>query len=231
MEQHRIIDFKNYKMPDSEVIKRVLAGEKELYEILLRRNNQTLYRIVRGYLTGEEEIKDTMQSTYLKAFEKLHQFNHEAEFSTWLIRIGINEALAFIKKEKRRGQFYDPLPEEMNSNLAEVADKHRLDPEGAMMRKEAKQILEQSINQLSPIYRVVYVMSEIEGLSMKEISGCLDISISNAKVRLHRARTMIKEDLYDRSYSDNLYEFGFNKCDEMVESVMQFLFKESAERL
>lgn len=224
MEEHHVIDFRKYKISDSEVVKRVLAGEKELYEILLRRNNQTLYRVIRGYLKTEEEVKDTMQNTYLKAFEKLHQFNHEARFSTWLIRIGINEALTVLKKHKKYTSSYDETDGRSNSNLAELPDHDRLNPEGEMIRKETRQVLEDSISQLEPKYRVVYIMREIEGLTMKEISDCLDISNSNAKVRLHRARSMIKEDMYNRSYSHNLYEFGFAQCDEIVERVMQSLF-------
>src|SRR5690606_37096556 len=89
------------RLEDEVVVRRVLSGEKELFEILLRRYNQTLYRVIRGYLRDESDVEDAMQDTYLKAFDKLEQFQGKAAFSTWLIRIGINEALLRLRKLKR----------------------------------------------------------------------------------------------------------------------------------
>lgn len=100
MKTLRIQDHTTYNFSDNEIVKRILNGEKELYEILVRRNNQKLFRVLRGYLKNEMDVKDAMQETYLKAFEKLGQFNHQSEFSTWLIRIGINEALARLNSFK-----------------------------------------------------------------------------------------------------------------------------------
>ncbi|MGV9004560.1 sigma factor [Flavobacterium sp.] len=93
MEAIIIKDFKNYQLEESEIIQRILTGEKELYEILVRRNNQKLYRVIRSYVKAEVEIEHIMQNIYLKSFSKLHQFKLESSFATWLIRIGINESL------------------------------------------------------------------------------------------------------------------------------------------
>src|ERR1044071_9181907 len=94
------------QLSDADVVTRVLRGEKELFEILMRRHNQTLYRVVRGYLKDDDEIRDAMQNAYLKAFDKLHQFQGNAAFSTWLIRIGINEALLRLKDIKKGKVIY-----------------------------------------------------------------------------------------------------------------------------
>ncbi|WP_370089387.1 sigma factor [Ekhidna sp.] len=96
-----ITDKNNSKLSEIEVVKKVLAGEKGLYEILLRRNNQKLFRVLKGYLADQDDIADTMQETYLTAYEKLYQYRQDSAFSTWLIRIGINKALNKIKKNKR----------------------------------------------------------------------------------------------------------------------------------
>ncbi|MEP5913666.1 MAG: sigma factor, partial [Flavobacteriaceae bacterium] len=82
MEPVKINDFSNHKISESEIIERILSGEKELYEILLRRNNQKLFRVIRSYINEVMEIEDVMQNTYLKAFEKLYQFKHTSSFST-----------------------------------------------------------------------------------------------------------------------------------------------------
>lgn len=99
MKTVRLNDWHTQKLGDGEIVRRILAGEKVFYEILVRRNNQTLYRVIRSYLRDEAEIEDAMQNAYLKAFSKLHQFRLESSFSTWLVRIGINEALARLQEK------------------------------------------------------------------------------------------------------------------------------------
>lgn len=95
----RAIPINHQKITDEIIINRILSGEKELYEILVRRNNQKLFRIIRSYIKGQEEIEDIMQNSYIKAFTNLHQFNSNSKFSTWLIRIAINESLVVLKNK------------------------------------------------------------------------------------------------------------------------------------
>ena len=97
----KLENFSTVRITDNEVIKRILLGEKELFEILMRRYNQTLYRVIRGYTSSESDIEDIMQEAYLKAYEKLDQFRGGSTFSTWLIRIGMNEALQKLRKKSR----------------------------------------------------------------------------------------------------------------------------------
>lgn len=89
-----------------------------------------------------------------------------------------------------------------------------------MIQKEAVVFLEKAIDELKPKYRAPFIMQETEGMSVKEISECLGISVSNTKVRLHRARTMIKDHLFDLSIDQEILEFGFSKCDTITEKVM-----------
>lgn len=208
-----ISESRNSKLPEEEVVQKVLSGEKGFYEILLRRNNQKLYRVLRGYLDDQKDIEDTMQETYLTAYEKLWQYRLDSSFSTWLIRIGINKALYKIKKSK----LSISLAEE-NENIHFIDNSQG--PETKLIQMEAKQLLESAIGQLDKKYRSVYIMKEIEGMAISEISECLNLSISNVKVRIHRAKAMIKEKLYDQSMSSDLFEFGFSKCDRLVENVM-----------
>ena len=221
MKTLRIGAYNNYKISDSDVVLRVLSGEKELYEILLRRNNQKLYRVIRSYIKEQEEIKDIMQNTYLIAFEKLYQFKHTAQFSTWLIRIGINEALARIKSKGKYHNLYNQNNDLNNSYVLELPDSGQSNPEKKMIRQEAKQLLEKAIDNLDLKYRATYILREVEEMSIAEISDCLIISESNVKVRLHRARIMIKENLYELSPKDDLFEFGSSKCDNLVNKVMK----------
>ena len=218
MKAVKISDFKYSKIPESEVISRILSGEKELYEILMRRNNQKLFRVIRGYLSEQNEIEDIMQDTYLLAYEKLWQYKQNAQFSTWLIRIGINQALARIKQKTKLNT--TDIVAISEKPTIELQDEKQPGPAHKMMRKEAKEILEKAIDNLDEKYRSIYIMREVEEMSIAEIADCTDLSISNVKVRLHRAKGMIKENLYELSYSNELFEFGFSKCDNLVERVL-----------
>lgn len=218
MKTVKISDFKYSKIPESEVISRILGGEKELYEILMRRNNQKLFRVIRGYLSEQNEIEDIMQDTYLLAYEKLWQYKSNAQFSTWLIRIGINRALAHIKKKSKLKT--SDIIDISDKTTIEFKDEKQPGPAHKMMRKEAKEILEKAIDNLDDKYRSVYIMREVEEMSIAEIADCTELSVSNVKVRLHRAKNMIKENLYELSYTNELFEFGFSKCDGLVERVL-----------
>lgn len=215
-----IEDFNNHTIKEEDIIRRILAGEKELYEILVRRNNQKLYRVVRGYLKSESEIEDVMQNSYIKAYNKLHQFKLESQFSTWLIRIGINEALMELKR-KGKLMYSENLHLNTDDDLVlEIPDHRQLNPQEKMVQKEATQFLENAIDRLELKYRMVYVLREVEELSLTEIAAALDISLSNAKIRLHRSKEMLKESLFELSNTKNVFEFGFNRCDSITDRVM-----------
>lgn len=220
MEAIQINDFNNHRIKEVEVIKRILAGEKELYEILVKRNNQKLYRIIRSCIKDEAEIEDVMQNSYMKAYSKLYQFKLESSFSTWLIRIGINEALARVK-EKNKWYQWNNNSDGLNSNsILEIPDSKQLNPQDKMMQNEAKQLLENAIDELDVKYKTVYVLREVEEMSLKEIAVALDLTVSNVKIRLHRSKEMLKDKLYNLASDKSVYEFGFSRCDRITERVM-----------
>lgn len=213
-------DYNHHKIKESDIIKRILNGERELYEILVKRNNQKLYRIVRGYIKDEAEIEDVMQDSYVKAFTKLYQFKLASTFSTWLIRIGINESLARLK-EKGKMYHLNESSDNFRNTILEIPDGRQLNPQDKMVQNETKQLLENAIDRLDIKYKMVYIMKEVEGMSLKEISTALDITIANTKVRLHRSKEMLKEKLYEVANDKNIYEFGFSRCDRITENVMK----------
>lgn len=220
MEAIRLKVIKNHKLEENQVIRRILGGENELYEILVKRNNQKLYRIVRSYLKDDAEIEDIMQETYVKAFTKLHLFKMQSQFSTWLIRIGINKSLARLKE---KGKIYDintPL-DHLSNTILEIPDSRQLNPQQKMIHRETKQLLENAIESLDIKYKTVYVMRELEGMSLKEIAIALDLTVANVKVRLHRSKDMLKEKLYKVANDKNVFEFGFSRCDRITENVMK----------
>lgn len=211
------------RIPDAEVVERVLHGEKQLYELLMRRHNQKLYRTIRCYLKREAEAEDAMQDTYLKAYEKLHQFRNDSLFSTWLIRIGINTALGKLR-ESRRSAPANALEDILDNNLIlQLPEPSLMNPEKIAIQHELKHLLEKAIDRLPEKYRLIYVLREMEDMPVSEISKCLELSESNVKVRVHRAKAMLKEDLYKRSRSREVFEFGSRHCDALVARVLAAL--------
>lgn len=209
------------KLPDNTVIARILSGEKELFEILLRRYNQILYRAVRGYIKKEDEIDDVMQDTYLKAYSKLQQYRGTAAFSTWLIRIGINEALLHIRNTKKGQLHLMSNNTDHSEKIIQLPATNQMNPEMQAMQKENRQLIEHAIDQLPEKYRVIYLLKEVEGMENSAIAECLGISDSNIKVRLHRAKNLMKNALYQLSSDTVIFEFGNSRCDKLVDYIMK----------
>ncbi|MGM5470619.1 RNA polymerase sigma factor [Flavobacteriaceae bacterium LMO-SS05] len=205
------------KLPEFVIIQKILDGEVELFEILLRRYNELLFRTIRSYINSEYDVEDVMQDTYIKAYEKLYQFKNDALFSTWLVRIGINEALQ-RKRKVSRLKISDIAVEQ---NINQLTNISLMDPEKRTIQKESIAFLEKAVDMLPEKYKIVYMLKEVEGMNISEISNCLDLSNSNVKVRLHRARTMMKDTILLLTNTSNIFEFGNSKCDRIVETVMR----------
>lgn len=220
MDTIKVAGIKEDQFTDNEVIHKVLNGNKELFEILLRRHNQTLFRAVRSYLKDEDSAMDTMQDTYLKAFEKLDQFQGKSSFATWLVRIGINESLLRLRKSKRNLTFLSDISMEAK-NLFKRSDNNNMSPEKKIIQKETREMIEHAVDQLPEPYRIVYMLREIEDMDLEEIAECLGITYSNVKVRLYRAKSMLKKELNQLSPGQNIFEFGNEKCDRLVDEVMK----------
>lgn len=214
------LDVHEQKLEEPIIIKRIIGGEKQLYELLVRRNNQKLYRAIRSYLKDEAEVEDAMQNTYIKAYTKLHQFKQASQFSTWLIRIGINESLARLREKGKLYQLNEQSESINGRAILEMPDNNQLNPQQAVIRKEAKELLENAIDSLDTKYRAVYVLREIEGMNVKETATALDLTESNVKVRLHRSKELLKDKLFEISQAESIFEFGFGRCDRITEAVM-----------
>ncbi|MEJ8755770.1 RNA polymerase sigma factor [Pontibacter sp. H259] len=210
----------NKQVNDEEIVAKVLDGAKEMYELLMRRHNQKLYRVIRSYLKNQREVEDAMQDTYLRAYEKLAQFRNDAQFSTWLIRIGINVALARLRKNKQLAEAPSDL---VDYDVLPTSDTTPMDPEHITIRNESRMLLEQAIDTIPEKYRIVYTLREIEELSVQEVMECLELSESNVKIRLHRAKALLKDNLYKLTHVRKVFEFGNSRCDALVHRVLKAL--------
>lgn len=206
-------------LSDEEIVRRVIAGDRHDYEILMRRYNQRLYRIVRSILRSDAEVEDTLQETYLAAYRHLEQFKGRSRFSTWLTRIAVHEATA--RARRRRPRRWADFSASDESSLGELGVDETT-PVDCLTNRELQAILTRALERLPKLMRVVCVMRDVEGLSISETAECLGISRGNVKVRLHRARlaigVLIDEEI--GSEARRLYQFGGQRCNRVVQGVL-----------
>lgn len=204
-------------LTDDLIISRILLGKREYYEILVRRYNSLFYKTARGILSKEEDIEDVMQEAYIRGFEKLHQFRKEARFSTWLGRIVINCALHHLNNLKRKNYVsIDTLQPEERESLQDDS----IDENNPMVGETLKKVLESAIAHLPSKYRVVFILREVEQVSVADTAAILDISEENVKIRLHRAKNMLKEMLKSEAASLDLFSFHASRCVLIAARVM-----------
>ena len=208
------------EISDEEVVRRVVGGERELFELLLRRYNQRVYRAVRAVLRNPNDIEDVMQQAYVNAYRHLHQFEGRASFSTWMIRIAIREASARNRKTLSHLQL---VPELDGETIMNDVREPSPDPEERAVTTDLMQHVEAEVAALPETYRSVLLLREVEGLSTEETAECLEISTDVVKTRLHRARTMLRDALYRRAGlgMQGIFSFGAQHCDRLVAKVME----------
>src|SRR4051812_35650548 len=161
-------------LPDTEVVDRVRAGETGLYELLMRRYNQRLFRIIRSVVTDDAEAEDVLQETWVRAYEHLDQFEGRASFATWATRIAYHEALARVRMGKRWTPMEDPEGQIMPEvNRRQTSPES---PEAQAIRGELGRTLQSAVDTLPEGYRTVFVLREVEQLSTNETAESLGLS-------------------------------------------------------
>jgi RNA polymerase sigma-70 factor, ECF subfamily len=207
---------------DEDIVERIKAGDTALFEIIMRRYNQRLYRVARSILHDDAESEDVMQDAYVRAYQHLDQFAGLAPFSAWLTRIAVHEALSRVRLRQRNLQLDgDDEDGELRMNMAETP----LDPEQHASRAELGHLLEEALLGLPVRLRTVVMLRDVEELSTAETAEVLDISEDNVKVRLHRGRAMARDWLYTRAGANGKDAFPFmgERCDLVVRNVFSKL--------
>jgi RNA polymerase sigma-70 factor, ECF subfamily len=212
-------------LPDLEVVRRVRGGESALFEILMRRHNQRMYRVARSVVKDEDEVEDVMQQAYISAFTHLHQFEERAQFSTWMTRITLNEAFARRRSMQRSASMAaGPRPESGQDHGAymDTIRSSQPDPERQAFAGELQKVLEEAVDALPETYRTVFVLRDVEGLSTAETGDGLGLGEEAVKTRLHRARAMIRRSVTARlgAVAVGAFEFRAPRCDRVVAKVL-----------
>ena len=203
---------------DNEIITRIVQGEKNLYALIVRRYNQRLYRVAMSIVNDDAEVEDVMQVAYINAYESLGKFAFKASFSTWLTRILINESLLRLKK---RGKSINMNDDTMDKEIYQQHTAEVQTPVAKMLNSELKVALEEAIRQLPEKYRTVFIVRVIEEMNVAETKACLESSEVNVKVRLNRAKALLKDSLSAFYKKADILHFHLSRCDRMIERVMK----------
>ena len=205
-------------LSDEEIVVRILAGETALFEILMRRHNEQVYRAARAILRDEREAEDVMQQAYVNAYTHLAQFDGRAKFSTWLTKIAVYEA---IGRARRRGR-YESIDSSVETLMPVTTTP---DPERQAFGRELGALIESALDRLGDGYREVFMLRQVQGLSTAETSAILGVSEDVVKTRFSRARHALQNDLLNRvgGASAEAFTFGQARCDAVVAKVMDVI--------
>jgi len=208
---------------DEIIIERILGGDIALFEILIRRYNPVLYKIARSYDFNHHDAEDLMQDTHVAAYQHLRQFEGRASYKTWISKILMNKCLhklnhGYHKNETPTEAIGEPLkPIHMKINEGQPEDK--------VLNKELAFVLEKSLEKIPVIYRSVFVLREIEGFSVRETADLLQLSETNVKVRMNRAKALLQKEIEQIYSHSEIYSFNLIYCDAIVEKVFERIHK------
>jgi RNA polymerase sigma-70 factor, ECF subfamily len=205
---------------DEDLVARVVGGDTAAFELLMRRHNRKVFRAVRSILRGNAEAEDAVQQAYISAYTHLADFAGTSKFSTWLVRIAINEALGRL----RRARGLALVDAGVGESREQAMSAHTRDatPEEACSNRELAAILERAVDELPELYRTVFMLRQIEELSTSETAEILGTSADTVKQRLHRARGLLQERLLAFSEDTLPLAFAFDgeRCDRIVARVL-----------
>jgi len=210
---------------DLALARQIGAGDTRAFALLMRRHNRMLFRVARSILVDDAESEDALQDAYLAAYRNIGSFQGGAKLSTWLARIVINEALGRLRKRKRSAvvvPFAASARDEPNNQEDAMADASAEQPDTAAMRAELRELLERRIDELPAQFRTVFILRDVEELTVDETAECLDIPAATVRTRAFRARALLRESLArDIDIATvSAFEFAGARCDRIVDRVL-----------
>ena len=207
---------------DAEVITNIWSGNTAMFEILIRRYNSYLYKVARGYGFNHQDAEDLMQETFVNSYINLKQFAARSSFKTWIIRIMLNQCYHKANKYSYKKEIVtDLLPD--NSSYMFSNNDHN-DNSRAVVNRELNRTIEACIQALPENYRITFTLRELSGLGNAETAEILHTTQSNIKVRLNRAKAILRKEI-EKIYSpEDIYEFNLIYCNRITNAVMQKIY-------
>ena len=210
---------------DSELVRRARTRDEAAVRAIMQSNNRRLYRLARGILRNDGEAEDVVQETYVRAFTHLDQFHGDSSLSTWLSRIAINEALGRLRRQ-RPGVEWTSLPQgTIEAQIIQFPLASAVDPEKSMAQREIQHVVEHAIDELPEAFRIVFITRVIEGMNVEETADILCLKPETVKTRLHRARTMLRNNVEKKigPVVMDAFPFAGKRCERLTEAVLKRL--------
>jgi RNA polymerase sigma-70 factor (ECF subfamily) len=211
-------------LPEEVLVARARQHDEAAVREIVRRYNQRLFRTARSVMRNDADAEDVVQAGYVRAFTHLDSFRGEAQFSTWITRIVLNEALGRVRRHRPTTGLDQVELEQADS--AQIIQFPLLqthpDPETAMARQEIRDVLEQAVDALPDGFRSVFVLRDVEGLSAEETAAQLEIKPETVNTRLFRARRLLRNSIEERlslAFSA-LFPFDGERCVHMADRVV-----------
>lgn len=222
------MNVEKYKqVKDIEIIARILSGEGALYEVIIRRYNPYLFKIGRSYGFSQHDVEDLMQDSFINAYTGLSKFGNRSSLKTWLVKIMLNQCYHKKQKASFRKEVASDFQE--LKNITPMFTQNNTQTGNLIMNNELKHILEKALLKISEDFRTVFTLRELNGMNVKETSEALEISEANVKVRLNRAKSMLRDEIRKMYSPEEIFEFNLIYCNRVVEKVMQHLDRERKE--
>jgi RNA polymerase sigma-70 factor (ECF subfamily) len=214
-------------LDDLELVALARRRNGEAFRVIMQRNNQRLYRVARSVLADDSEAEDVVQQAYVNAFGSLAKFRGEASLATWLTRITLNEALGRLRRRRPMVdlEVLDAEPVGKAKIIPFPLMSEDIDPERLAAQRQIRHLIERAIDDLPEAFRVVFVMRDVEGLSIEETADFLGIEAATVKTRLHRARHQLRRALDEQLASSLTEAFPFQgkRCQQTADAVLQRL--------
>ena len=210
---------------DIELVRRALARDEAAIRTIMQANNRRLYRLARGILRNDIEAEDVVQEAYVRAFTHLENFRGDSSLSTWLSRITMNEALGRLRRQRPAVEI-DTLPQGvLEAQIIQFPLAASDDPEKSMAQREIQAVVEHAIDDLPEAFRLVFITRVIEGMNVEETAEILSLKPETVKTRLHRARTMLRDNVEKKIGPVVMEAFPFagKRCERLTDAVLKRL--------
>ena len=210
-------------IPDPELINRIRNGERELFEILIRKNNPYLYKLGMSYGYNHEDVEDLMQETFIAAYLNLEKFEGRSSFKTWITRIMLNQC---YQKAQKLSFKYEKANDTLNEKTTPMFENNQsTDTYKSVLNNELSNIVGNALISIPFEYRMVFSLRELNGMNTAETAEVLDISETNVKVRLNRAKQMLREKVEKMYTPEDIFEFNLIYCNKVADGVMKTINK------
>jgi RNA polymerase sigma-70 factor (ECF subfamily) len=211
---------------DAELIQRARARDEAAVRSIMQSNNRRLYRIARGILRNDSEAEDVVQETYVRAFTHLESFRGDSSLATWLARIAMNEALGRLRRQRPNVDVTSLAPGLLEAQIIQFPlSAASEDPEKSMAQREIQHVVEHAIDELPEAFRIVFITRVLEGMNVEETAEILRLKPETVKTRLHRARTMLRNNVEKKIGPVVMEAFPFagKRCERLTDTVLKRL--------